>query len=62
MEQKSIERTCEICGKRFYLQNVRSAIGRIFYVNSYDEFFPEGNICIDCAEVKKGEFWYDFSK
>lgn len=48
---------CYMCGKEFYIKDARNTIDRRFYISTYDDFYPEGNICDECATNEIGEWW-----
>lgn len=47
-------RTCERCGNEFELGDARRIIGRRFGAGCYNDFFPDGNVCEDCAREELG--------
>ena len=50
---------CAKCGEDFYLRDTKNTIGRRFYISTYDEFYPEGNVCQNCATEEIGEIWIE---
>ncbi len=40
---------CRYCGKEFDLKEARMYIGRRFGAGTYNEMYPDGDICLDCA-------------
>lgn len=40
---------CVECGKEFDVSYVRRVIGARFGAGLYNEYFPEGDVCEDCA-------------
>lgn len=65
--------TCSCCGTEFDVSYARRFIGRRYGAGTYNEFFPNGDVCEDCAigpisevvatadELKElmGSSWYD---
>ena len=41
--------TCVICGEEFDLTEARRSIGRRYGAGEYDDSFPDGDVCGDCA-------------
>ena len=41
---------CAACGREFDLSSVRRSCGQKYGAGMYDEYFPDGDICLDCAE------------
>ncbi len=48
--------TCSVCGSEFDVSTARRSIGRKYGAGEYDDFFPEGDVCIDCANDLFGEW------
>lgn len=40
---------CVRCGTEFELGYAKRAIGRRYGSGTYDDYYPEGNVCEDCA-------------
>lgn len=40
---------CVRCGCEFDLTSARRSIGRSYGAGTYDEFYPDGNVCSSCA-------------
>ena len=41
---------CSQCGKEFNLTTVRRICGGRYGAGIYDDYFPDGDMCEDCAE------------
>lgn len=41
--------TCSMCGEEFNVSTARRSIGQRYGSGTYDEYFPEGDVCEDCA-------------
>ena len=40
---------CCFCGKEFDVSTARRVIGRAFGAGTYNEYYPDGDVCEDCA-------------
>ena len=40
---------CKICGEKFDLSFARRSIGASFGTGVYNSYYPEGDVCVDCA-------------
>ena len=40
---------CKFCGKDFDLGDVRRSVGRRYGAGVYNDYYPEGDVCEDCA-------------
>lgn len=40
---------CNICGKKFDPEYARRSIGQMFGAGVYDDYYPEADVCRDCA-------------
>lgn len=40
---------CIRCKKEFDLSYARRSMGRIYGAGTYNDYYPEGNVCEDCA-------------
>lgn len=47
---------CDICGDEFDLSTARRSIGRRFGSGTYDDQFPDGDVCEDCANDQLGSY------
>lgn len=43
---------CSWCGKEFDLERARRSIGRSYGAGYYDDSFPQGDACPDCARTE----------
>jgi len=64
---------CERCGEEFDLSFAKRSIGRSYGAGIYNNYYPDGDVCTDCAteqvsadyatgmEIKKlmGDSWDD---
>ncbi len=46
--------TCSRCGCEFDLSTARRSIGQRYGAGSYDDSFPDGDVCEDCAADEIG--------
>lgn len=46
--------TCSRCGDEFNVSTARRSIGQKYGAGSYDDFFPDGDVCEDCADLELG--------
>ena len=47
--------TCSRCGDEFSVSTARRSIGQKYGSGIYDEFFPNGDVCEDCADDELAE-------
>jgi len=47
--------TCKYCGEEFNLSTARRSIGQRFWAGAYDDCFPDGDVCEDCARQEIDE-------
>lgn len=40
---------CVRCGREFDVSYARRSIGRRYGAGLYNDYYPEGNVCEDCA-------------
>lgn len=45
---------CAWCGKEFDVTSARRRVGRQYGAGAYDDSFPDGNVCDDCALTEIG--------
>ena len=45
---------CVYCGQKFDLTSVKRSCGQKYGAGSYDEFFPDGDVCQSCADDTLG--------
>ena len=45
---------CCMCGEEFSLSTARRCIGRRFGAGTYDDEFPDGDVCEECASEEIG--------
>lgn len=45
----STDHICSCCGKTFDLTSARRKIGRYYGAGTYNDYYPNGDICTDCA-------------
>ncbi len=43
---------CSWCGKEFDPSEARRSIGRRYGAGTYDDMFPNGDVCKECAETE----------
>lgn len=41
--------TCSRCGSEFDLGSARRRIGHLYGAGTYNDYFPGGDVCDDCA-------------
>lgn len=42
-------RICERCGEEFDLTSAKISIGRSYGAGVYDDYYPDGDVCMECA-------------
>ena len=47
-------KTCSRCGRSFDLSSAKRSIGRWYGAGSYDDYYPEEDVCKDCAVEEVG--------
>lgn len=40
---------CSYCGSEFNLSNARRSIGQRYGSGTYDDYYPDGDVCESCA-------------
>lgn len=45
---------CRYCGKEVNLSSARRSIGRKYGAGTYDDCYPEGDVCTYCADYEIG--------
>lgn len=40
---------CKYCGREFDLEYTRRSLGRSYGAGCYNDYFPDGDVCIYCA-------------
>lgn len=40
---------CERCGSEFDVSTARRSIGRSYGAGIYNDYYPDGDVCEDCA-------------
>ena len=45
---------CKFCGCEFDLSDARRIIGRRYGAGTYNDQYPDGDVCEDCAEDELG--------
>lgn len=40
---------CERCGAEVDVSYARRSIGQTYGAGTYNEYYPEGDVCLDCA-------------
>lgn len=45
---------CYFCGSEFDVSYVRQVIGIRYGAGTYDEYYPDGDVCLDCATGEIG--------
>ena len=40
---------CVICGCEFDVSTARRVIGRSYGAGTYNDYYPDGDVCVDCA-------------
>ena len=48
---------CSRCGEYFDLSYVKRFIGRNYGAGSYDDYYPDGDVCLDCAIEEVSADW-----
>ncbi|MBQ9905822.1 MAG: hypothetical protein IJM46_03520 [Oscillospiraceae bacterium] len=49
--------TCAWCGKEFDVSTARRICGQRYGAGIYDDYYPEGDVCTDCAvEVMSADY------
>lgn len=43
---------CVRCGCDFDLSSARRSIGRSYGAGTYDEYYPNGDVCVSCATMQ----------
>lgn len=43
---------CVRCGCEFDLSSARRSIGRSYGAGTYDEYYPNGDVCVSCATMQ----------
>lgn len=41
--------TCVYCGSDFNVSSARRSIARSYGAGTYDDYYPDGDVCDDCA-------------
>lgn len=41
--------TCSRCGREFDLSTARRSIGRSYGAGIYNDYYPDGDVCENCA-------------
>ncbi len=49
--------TCSSCGCEFNVSDARRMIGRRYGAGSYNDEYPDGDVCGDCALEYLGAAW-----
>lgn len=55
-------RTCACCGREFDLSEARMYIGRRFGAGTYNDQYPDGDVCEDCALADLGAAMATFNE
>lgn len=42
-------RICSRCGDEFDLSSAKRSLGRSYYAGVYDDYYPDGDVCKECA-------------
>lgn len=40
---------CKYCGEEFSTSSARRSIARRYGAGAYDDYYPSGDVCLDCA-------------
>lgn len=48
---------CSYCGAEFDPSDARRIIGRRFGAGTYNEYYPDADVCEDCAYSEVGADW-----
>ena len=51
-----MKRCCR-CGKMFDLTYTKRSIGQSYGAGSYDDYYPCGDVCLECAVEEIGADW-----
>lgn len=48
---------CKFCGAEFSPSSARRYLGHRFYAGIYNEYYEDGDVCLDCALEEIGADW-----
>ena len=50
-------KTCSLCGREFDLSTVKRIIGHEYGAGTYNDYYPDCDVCLFCATEQIGADW-----